>query len=302
MDESPCPARRRSPSHAQAHRHLSPPHHGAQRRHELCAISSRSQPRRVVADSSYAALDLLAFCQSMSSPVTFITGLRMDAALYEPAPPRLPGQISRPRVKGQRLPTLKELADQPTTLRTGVTIPWCDGILRRVEIASHTAVWHHCGKAPVPIRWVLTRDPLGEFQPQTVLRTGLNVEPTRIIEWFMLRWQREVTFQEVRTHLGVETQRQWSDRAIARTTPVLLGLFSWITVAAHLLQKQRPSKPRAAAWYAKPAPTFVDAIALARRHMWSACETFSTSQDKPDITKVPTPLFNRFIESLTYAA
>ena len=293
MDESPCPARRRSPSHAQAHRHLSPPHHGAQRRHELCAISSRSQPRRVVADSSYAALDLLAFCQSMSSTVTFITGLRMDAVLYEPAPPRLPGQIGRPRVKGQRLPTLKELADQPTTLRTGVTIPWCDGILRRVEIASHTAVWYHCGKAPVPIRWVLTRDPLGEFQPQAVLRTGLNVEPTRIIEWFMLRWQREVTFQEVRTHLGVETQRQWSDRAIARTTPVLLGLFSWITVAAHLLQKQRPSKP---------APTFVDAIALARRHMWSACETFSISQDKPDITKVPTPLFNRFIESLTYAA
>ena len=83
----------------------------------------------VVADSSYAALDPLAFCQSMSSPVTFITGLRMDAALYEPAPPRLPGQIGRPRVKGQRLPTLKELADQPTTLRTGVTIPWRDGYL-----------------------------------------------------------------------------------------------------------------------------------------------------------------------------
>ena len=92
-------------------------------------LSSRSQPRRVVADSSYAALDPLAFCQSMSSPVTFITGLRMDAALYEPAPPRLPGQIGRPRVKGQRLPTLKELADQPTTLRTGVTIPWHDGYL-----------------------------------------------------------------------------------------------------------------------------------------------------------------------------
>ena len=163
----------------------------------------------VVADSSYAALDLLAFCQSMSSPVTFITRLRMDAALYEPAPPRLPGQIGRPRIKGQRLPTLKELADQPTTLRTGVTIPWYDGILRRVEIASHTAVWYHCGKAPVPIRWVLIRDPMGEFQPQALLCTDRNVEPTRIIEWFVLRWQLEVTpypvrgrlFQEVRTHL-----------------------------------------------------------------------------------------------------
>ena len=130
---------------------------------------------------------------------------------------------------------------------TGAMVPWYDGTPRRVEIASHTAVWHHCGKAPVPIRWVLIRDLWGEFQPQALLCADLNVEPTRIIEWFMLRWQLEVTFQEVRTHLGVETQRQWSDRAIARTTPVLLGLFSWITVAAHLLQKQRPSKPRAAA-------------------------------------------------------
>ena len=74
----------------------------------------------------------------------------------------------------------------------------------------------------------------------------------------------------MRAHLGVETQRQWADRAIARTTPVLLGLFSWITLTAHVLQNQRSAAPRSTAWYAKSAPTFVDAIALVRRHMWSA--------------------------------
>ena len=86
-----------------------------------------------------------------------------------------------------------------------------------------------------------------------------------MVEWFVLRRQLEATFQEVRDHLGVEIQRQWSDRAIARTTPIMMGLFSWVALAAHALQKRRPIIQRTAAWYAKPAPTFVDAIALVRR-------------------------------------
>ena len=118
----------------------------------------------------------------------------------------------------------------------------------------------------------------------------------------MLRWQLEVTFQQVRAHLGVETQRQWSDRAIARTTPVLFGLFSWITLAAHMLQKERPATPRSAAWYAKSLPTFADTIALVRRHLWHASDTFPMSKDEPEITKVPAPLFNRLLDSLSYAA
>ena len=96
-----------------------------------------------------------------------------------------------------------------------------------------------------------------------------------------------MTFQEVRAHLGVETQRQWSDRAIARTTPILMGLFSWTTLAAHLMQEQRPMSHRTAAWYAKPSPTFVDAIALVRRHLWLASEGFSLSDAEPGLcTKV----------------
>ena len=118
----------------------------------------------------------------------------------------------------------------------------------------------------------------------------------------MLRWQLEVTFQEVRAHLGMETQRQWSDRAVARTTPILMGLFSWTTLAAHLLRQQRPLAHRTAAWYTKPSPTFVDAIALVRRHLWIASEGFATSSAEPDIQKVPAMLYRRLIDSLAYAA
>ena len=261
-----------------------------------------TRPLVLVADSSYAALDLLHFCQSLTQPVTLITRLRLDAALYEPAPSRQPGQNGRSRVKGERLPTVKEHLVRPDEDWTRSTVAWYDGTTRTVAFISQTAVWYHSGKPPVPIRWVLIRDPLEQFDPQALLCTDLAVAPVKIMEWFVLRWQLEVTFQEVRSHLGVETQRQWSDRAIARTTPVLFGLFSWISLAAHMLQKERPATPRSAAWYAKPLPTFADTIALVRRDLWHASDTFSMSEDEPEITKVPAPLFNRLIDSLSYAA
>ena len=148
----------------------------------------------------------------------------------------------------------------------------------------------------------MIRDPLGEFRPQALLCTDLDVAPIRIIEWFVLRWQLEVTFQEVRAHLGVETQRQWSDLAIARTTPALFGLLSWVTLAANLLLENQQFPVRAAAWHAKSLPTFADAIALVRQHLWPASETFCMSPAKPDVLKVSRPMFDRIIESLCYAA
>ena len=262
-------------------------------------------PRRplvLVGDSGYAALDLLHFCQSLPQPVTFITRLRLDAGLYEPAPTRRPGQNGRPRVKGRRLPTLRELIDHCALPWEQASVAWYDGATRTVEISSQTAVWYHTGKPPVPLRWVLIRDPQGEFAPQALLCTSLAVAPAQILEWFVLRWQLEVTFHETRAHLGVETQRQWSDRAIARTTPILMGLFSWTTLAAHLLQQQHPIIHRTAAWYAKPAPTFADAIALMRRHLWIASGSFSLSACDSNSEKPPASLYDRLVDTLAYAA
>ena len=158
------------------------------------------------------------------------------------------------------------------------------------------------GKPPVHIRWVLIRDPIGQMRTQALVCTDTDADPLQIVQWFLLRWRVEVTFQEVRAHLGVETQRQWSDKAIARTTPLLMGLFSWVTLAAGLLRQKHPVAPRSCAWYAKCEPTFIDAIALVRRHLWFAPQTFSTSASETDVAKVPLPLFNRLVESLAYAA
>jgi len=254
------------------------------------------RPLVLVGDNGYAVLDLLHCCQSLREPVTLIARLRLDAALYAPVPPRQPGQNGRPPLKGPRRPPLKTLLGHADVTWDSDAVAWYDGITRIVELTSQTAVWYRSGKPPATIRWVLIRD------PQALLCTDPAADPAQILEWFVLRWQPEVTFQEVRTHLGVETQRQWSDLAIARTTPALLGLFSWTTLAAHALQKRHPMTQRTAAWYDKPSPTFVDAIALVRRHLWLASEGFSLSVADPDTQQPPVALYHRLVDSLAYAA
>ena len=111
-----------------------------------------------------------------------------------------------------------------------------------------------------------------------MLCTDPTIVPEQIIAWFVRRWQMETTFAEVRRHLGVETQRQWTDNAIGRTTPALLGLFSLVTLLAHPHLRERSDPIRQAAWYRKRAPTFADALAVVRREIWAQA-TFRMSGD-----------------------
>lgn len=255
-----------------------------------------------VADASFAVISLLWQMRQLPQPIWMVVRFRLDAALYEPAPKRKPGQKGRPRLKGQRLPTLAQVLKSHTTqwrrMRVGL---WYGEVRRTIEIASATAVWYHSGLPVVPIRWVLIRDPKGKFKPQALLCTKLAAKPEQIVEWFVQRWQVEVTFREVRTHLGVETQRQWSDQAIARTTPLLLGLFSLITVFAHHSTVRGKLPIRQAAWYAKTLPTFADALACVRQRLW--CHfTFQITHPTTDRAKVSAALLNRFTDALCYAA
>jgi hypothetical protein len=221
----------------------------------------------LLGDSSFAALDLLAALARHG--LVCVTRLRLDAALYEPAPPRRPGTVGRPRTKGARLPNLSDVLMDEATCWQRVAVPeWYGGRERVVEICSATAVWRHAGLPVVPIRWVLLRDPRGRFDPQALLCTDPARDPLRIVRWFIRRWQVEVTFREARDHLGVETQRQWSDRAIARTTPCLLALFSIVALLAARLDSRARSAVCTAAWYRKPQPTFADTLAAVRRQFW----------------------------------
>jgi hypothetical protein len=210
--------------------------------------------------------------------------------------------MGRPPKVGKRLPTLKALIDNPYT-------PWHPVVVKdwyghgdyTLQITSHTAVWYHTGLPAVPIRWVLLKDPLGQFQPQALLCTDTSVQPIQILHWFRQRWQLEVTFEEVRAHLGVESQRQWSSRAIIRTTPALLALFSIVTVVAHQQLLQHPFELPKAAWYRKTLPTFADALALVRHKLWQM-QTFQMSSANVDTVKVPRDLFNTWSDLLCYAA
>jgi hypothetical protein len=256
----------------------------------------------IVADSTYAVLMLLDACRKLANPVTVVTRLRLDARLFAPAPPRRPGTIGRPRKTGSRLPSLAAVLADPATRWRRLLVPrWYSQGPRRVEIVSATALWYHTGQPAVPIRWVLIRDPQGKFAPQALLCTDLSATPLHIISWFIRRWQMETTFQAVRTHLGVETQRQWNDLAIARTTPALLALFSLITLMAHRHFLRGEPPVRQAAWYPKVQPTFADAIACVRRQLWRS-PGFAMSLSRADRAKLTSALHDRLVEAVCYAA
>lgn len=256
----------------------------------------------LVVDSTYAALDFLHACQALPNPIAVITRLRLDAALYTPKPREKKGKRGRKRKKGIRLPTPQAFIDHPKTHWQQMTVRWYGGISRSIEIATGFCVWYHVGKPVVPIRWVLIRDPDGEFEPQALLCTDRTLKAVQIVEWFVQRWQLEVTFEEARAHLGLETQRQWSDQAIARTTPLLLGLFSWVTLAAHALVQTRDLVPRQTAWYDKPLPTFSDALAWVRLELWSTRFCFPTSPQNGDVGLLSHQFWRPLIEPLCYAA
>ena len=203
---------------------------------------------------------------------------------------------------GNRLPKLQALVENPYT-------PWQSVVLKdwyghgdyTLLMASHTALWYRPGKPAVPIRWVLVKDPKGHFRPQALLCTHLTADPCQILNWFRLRWPVEVTFEEVRAHLGVESQRQWSPLAIGRTTPALMALFSIVTVLAHQWLSHHPFEPPQTAWYKKSVPTFSDALALVRQHLWQA-QIFQRSQENTDMIKIPCEIFNTWSDLLCYAA
>jgi hypothetical protein len=256
----------------------------------------------VVADSEFAALLWLFRLTQLPGELCLIVRLRLDAALYQPAPERKPGTKGRPRKKGARLPTLEQVAADPKTHWQRVTIPnWYGEGRRVIEIVSQTAVWFHGGQPPLPIRWVLIRDPKAKFKTQALLCTDLKLDPVQIVKWFVLRWQTEVTYHEVREHLGVETQRQWSDLAILRTTPLLLGLFSLVTLLAHQHTRRRKLPIRQTAWYHKTQPTFSDALALARRQIWQQ-ECFQMTDVHTDSSKLSARTQNRLLSALCYTS
>jgi DDE superfamily endonuclease len=253
-----------------------------------------------VGDSAFSALEWLPAL--VRQRITVVTRLRLDAALYDPAPVRRPGTNGRPRKKGKRRPTLRQVLERKTTRWQHLLVPgWYGEGDRVLAVSTRTAVWYHTGLPLVPIGWVLIRDPPQRFDPQALLCTDLTQNPLTIVGWFVRRWQVEVTFQEVRKTLGVETQRPWAEQAMARTTPCLLALFSLVTLLAGRLVRRGTLPLPPDAWYRKVRPTFADALAAVRPHYW-AHRGFRSSRQKGDIAKLPPALRESLFYVLCRAA
>jgi hypothetical protein len=222
----------------------------------------------LVVDGGFAAVSLALAC--VKSQVTMVSRLRWDAALYHRPGPHPQGKRGPKPLKGKRQRSLQEWAERTDTPWETVEVDWYGGQSKHLWVFSHTALWHTPGLPPVEIRFVIVCDPEGQLRMQAFFSTDLQATPGQILAWVVMRWSVEVTFEEGRAQLGLETQRQWSDQAIARTTRVLLALFSLVTLLALRLRPDGQIPVPVTAWYHKAEPTFSDCLALVRRHLWRA--------------------------------
>jgi len=255
--------------------------------HQMVSLVRRWLPNRsikLMGDTAYTILEL--GLHAKSQQVTLVTTGRLDAVFHESPPERTRHTIGRPRVVGKRLPAPEKVLQDPETSWQKLTLDWYGEGKRTLEICTGTALWYRYGSDPLPIRWVLTRDPSGKRPPKAIFSTDPTQTAEQIINDFMKRWSLEVTFEEGRAHLGIETQRQWSDLAIERSTPLLFGLYSLVTLFGQALHPDGQVPVAQAAWYRKHTATFRDMLAAVRRHLWGQ-ETFPTSPIHPEVVLVP---------------
>ena len=253
----------------------------------------------LVVDGGFAAVALALACGD--SQVVMVARLRLDAALYHPPAPQPPGKRGRKPTKGKRQRSLKVWAARADTPWEELEVEWYGGQRKALLIFSRTALWYTPGWVPVAIRFVLVRDPEGKLQEAAFCCTDLQATPAQILHWVVRRWSVEVTFEEARAHLGMETQRQWSDQAIARTTPVLLGLFSLVTVLALRLRPSGQVPVETTAWYHKTEATFADCLTLVRRSIWRA-QYFVNSASPAEYVQLPREAFECLLTDLPLAA
>jgi hypothetical protein len=262
----------------------------------------RWQPEReiaVVGDGSYAVVELVHHCQGLSKPVRLVSRLRLDAVLHAFPGPQPKGKRGPKPKKGPRLLSLAERLDDPHTTWEPVKLTWYGGYRKTVELTSGVSLWYRRGQTPVPIRWVLVRCPKQSIKPAAFFCSDPDVSAEQILQWVIARWNIEVTFEEMRAHLGFETQRQWSDRAIERTTPCLFGLFSLVVVFAKALFPD--TLPiRQAEWYPKDEATFSDVLAAVRCQFWKG-SNICNSSGTPDMLLIPQSALLPLLEVACYS-
>ena len=253
-------------------------------------------PLVLVVDGGLASLGLGWSCVGIEA--TMVSRLRWDAALYHEPPKRHPkGKRGRKPKKGKRQRTLKEWAARADTLWVEKEIDWYGGKKKKLWLFTHNALWYTPGWDPLPIRFVMVRDPQGKLRDEVFFCTDQEADPVSIVNWVVMRWSVESTFEETREHLGMETQRQWSDLAIQRTTPILLGLFSIVTWITFQLTQNEAIPIQKTAWYNKGKVTFSDCLFLVRKQIWKPqIQNYVNSTDDEDIIQFTPDILDLLVE------
>lgn len=239
----------------------------------------------LIGDGGYASIDLVADAGRGDVPATAVARMRLDASLYQQPGEQPAGKRGPKPKKGERQRSLAERARDPRTRWKTQRVRWYAGREATIQYVSEAALWHTPGADPVPIRWVLVRCPDDtNMKPAALLCSDTNADPLQILVWFLGRWSIEVTFEEMRACLRFETQRQWSQKAILRTTPALFGLFSLVTLMAHRLYPEHLPVKRAS-WYKKEEATFSDALRAVRANLWGG--NYAMSASHPEHALIP---------------
>jgi hypothetical protein len=226
----------------------------------------KNTPIILVGDGGFACGKLAWRC--LKFKISLISRLKINACLYDFAPESEPGKRGRKKTKGAKLYSFKEMLKLPDLEWTEVTVEGYGQKKKKLKYISAVSLWGADGFLPVPIKWVLVIDPEEELDPLPLMSTDFTISPEKIITLYIRRWNLEVTFEEVREHLGVETQRQWSDKAIARTTPILMGFYTIVCLICNRLQEEAPIEVAQTAWYEKKDATFSDLLKAVRKILW----------------------------------
>lgn len=269
---------------------------------QLMAVLIHWFPHRkfvLLGDGGYASHELARFCHRHRRHVSLVSLLHPRANLYAPPPPRRKGTPGRPRVKGGKLSAPQDVVAGAKRKRS--TVGWYGGKSRRIEFVSGTGHWYKGGGGLVPVRWVFVHDLEGTHEDRYFYCTDVSLSPSRIVTLYTGRWSVEVTFQEVRQHLGFHTPRSWTRSSVLRTAPCLLGLFSFVCLIHHRHTRGEGADPLSTPWYQKAEPTFADAVASVRRLLWS--QTVLKQADRHGaFQKLPPDLRETLLDQLSRAA
>jgi hypothetical protein len=253
----------------------------------------------LVVDGGLVSIELGWRC--LQYGVTLVGTLPINARLFDEPRPQPKGKRGKKPKKGPRQLAPKARLKVSQTVWQRLTLPWYGGKQRTFDITSGQSLWHTPGHDPLPIAWVLTRDPFGKLEPRAFFTTDLKASPLQLLAWVILRWGVEVTFEEVRAHLGFETQRQWNSQAIQRTSPAILGLFSLVTLLAHHLRGDTPLPVRSAAWYTKSQASFSDTIAFVRFYLWTHVQ-FVKAHSQTNSVPISQAVLHGLVDTLCHAA